>query len=785
MQRFYHSLHANYNVLSRRIHIRPTLGRYNLSASTGRRTLHSVDNQPDEDQTQDAAFDAYCIESSSTEHDEPVFQSLSGSKLASILPRAQELGASNIVRTIANVYLHQQEPEDTLGHALLKSDTDANLLTQQQVIAVFNKLLTRPHNLEVMSTNILIYLGHILITDPASNVLGMDSILLTLLGRWSQEPGTGHEGHSHGTWVIFQLLRTMMEAFPERGHRHFRRMLQSKPWWPEGSTDIVKAIEDPLTIVRMFVFRCCISWRWWERAYGVANDLAQSASVSTAARPIQVALTNMMNQHIESTGLLVDTRLCATLICTMVDQPAFAPVDYALLQRFYRACTEARTPRPEVANLVYRYLRDKQPATSPPPMKGEGGMSIARGGPKKTLHSYLPPQGRRILSLLDLYHRTNDHNAARLLITDVQKRLDTIPSDILVPYLIFVIKLSFATEARAIYTMCLTSEDPDKGAITLLPSVSRHLVSLFISLADASYQRSLSRPKKQQHYTQKAQGLMEFANTVARRFRNSILPLKKWPHERLTTLARIYFAIGRFNGGLYALKTISDRADTLPDAYDMNVVLHTLASANLQAASHHLDYMISQGLEPEPSAYGTVAAQCLKQGDFNLAGEILAKGKRRGQGAWDSKLLGAICWHNISPDALKNATTEEALARLEMVLEHLGPSGSVREVIFRERTLGVRAANVALDLHRPDLALKFWMRCIQHKTIARQPNEKDLPLQQDQERLLRERILRESKSSTIVTWNLPQSIAEILKETPTPKLVRRVKKMVDEQKIPA
>ena len=784
MLRIYRSLRPN--AIPRRIPARPALIiRNDIKA---RRRFHSpndeVRSQVYPDPAQDDAFEAYCEASSSVEHEGLDSLPATASELALILPRAQELRASNVVRRIANSYLQLSEQEDALGHALLTSDTHVKLLTRSQAIGVFNKLLTQPNNLKYLSTNTLIYLGHVLITDPASNLFSMESILSTLLQQWSEQPAVGHEEHFQGTWVVFQLLRAIMKVSPEKGQLHFRGMLQSKSWWPEGSTDIVEAIEDPATIVTMFILRCCISWRWWDRAYGIAHDLARSTGTgSTVAGPIRAALINLMDSHMDASRLLADTQLCAALICTMADQPSFAPLENAFLQRFYKACTDSTTPRPETANLVYLYLRDRQssPETNPLPTTTEGETGLSPNL-KKSSHSYHPPRGRRILSLLDLYHRTNDHNAASLLISDVQKHLDTIPSDILAPYLIFIIKLSFATEARAVYTMCLTSEDPDKGAITLLPSVSRHLVSLFVSMADAAYQHSLSRPKKRMYYSLKAQELMEFAHTVARRYRTSVLPLETWEHARLTTLARICFTIGNFNGGFAALKMIAQRTDILPDAYDASVVLHLLASADPQAAVGHLDYMISRGLEPESSAYGIVAAQCLKHGNFKLAGEVLASGKKRGRDNWDSKLLGAICWHNISPKALKCLSRKEIAARLELVLGQLGPSGGIREAVFRERTLGVRAANIALDIHRPDLALKFWTRCIQFKSIVRHPNS---ALRRDEERLLRTRILRESENNTVVAWNLPQGVAEALRAPPRAKPVKRQDKAIDDRRFPA
>jgi hypothetical protein len=786
MLRFYHSLHAN--TIPRRIPIR--FIKHSGPVLKSWQNYHSptdeVGSQVSPDPVQDEAFQAYCAANSLAEDTGIESVPANPSELALVLPRAQELRASSIVRSIANCYLRLPEQEDALGHALLTSDTYVKLLARSQAIDVFNKLLAHPHNLEYMSTNILIYLGHALITDPGSNMLGMDSIVSTLLQRWSGQDAIGHEGHFRGTWVIFQLLRAIMKVSPEKGQRHFRAMLKSKTWWPEGSTDIVEAIEDPATIVAMFILRCCISWRWWDRAYGIAHDLAQpTAAVATTAEPIQAALVNLMVSHMDASGILIDIRPCAALICTMVDQPSFPPMQNALLQRFYKACADASIPRPEVANSVYLYLRDKQSLPEEFPLQIPDGGADVSVDRKKALHTYHPPQGRRILSLLDLYHRKNDHNAASLLISDIQKRLDTIPSDILAPYLIFIIKLSFATEARAVWTMCLNSEDSDKGAITILPSVSRHLVSLFVSMAEASYQRSISRSKKQRYYAQKAEELMEFAWTVARRYRKSVLPLEKWEHHRLTTLARICFAIGNYNGGFDAMKMIIKREDILPDAYDTSVVLHLLASADPQAAVDHLDYMISRGVEPESSAYGIVAAQCLKHGKFKLAGEILNTSKKRGRGNWDSKVLGAICWHNITREALKDASREEIVARLKMVLEQLGPGGGVREAVFRERTLGVRAANVALDIHRPDLALKFWTRCIQFKTIARKSNEKNIDFHRDQERVLRARILRESENSTVVSWNLPQGVAEALRAPSRAKPIKRQDKAFDDQKIPA
>lgn len=745
-----------------------------------RRTLHSTKDEHELrgglDLTLEREFDAYSDAASSVEPHSSGYKPPPPpvTELAVVLPRAHELGASNVVRDIASRYLLLPERNYALGYALLESYRSMSLLSRSQVVAVFKKLAIDQHNLEYLSTNVLIYIGHICILDPASNFSAVESILFTLLERWTQDQGVGHEQHFQGTWAIFQLLRTVMKIAPENGQRQFRTMLQSRPRWPEGAIEIDGTVKEPLTIVSIFMLRCCIAWRWWERAYAVAHELVQSLSTnSTVAYPIHGVSTNLITSHMEATGLLVETQLCAALICAISDEPSMPPLGNALLQRFYRACADSAPPRPETANAVYLYLRDKQFSGKPSNVEG--------GKHPKEPHSYHPPQGRRILSLLDLYHRTNDHNAARLLISDVQKRLDTIPNDILAPYLIFLIKLSFATEARAVYSMCIASNDPDKGAITLLPSVSRHMVTFFVSMADASRRRSLLKPKRRKYHDQQAQELMQFARSVARRYQRSVLPFDKWEHKRLTTLARICFDLGKFEAGFEALKIIARRTDLLPDAHDMSIVLHLLASVNPQSAANLLDYMISRGIEPDSSAYGIVTSQCLKHGNIKLAGDVLAMAKKRGRGEMNSKLLGAICWHSISVEGLKGISREETTLRLETVLGHLGPSDGIRESVFRERTLGVRAANVALDIQRPDLALKFWRRCIRFKTIVRQPNEEKVGLERDQERLLRERILKRSKESGVVTWNLPQGVAEALATAPRPKSIKREHKAIDEK----
>ncbi|KIM34275.1 hypothetical protein M408DRAFT_93228 [Serendipita vermifera MAFF 305830] len=434
-----------------------------FSHSIGRRNLHFTESeygsQPGREPTQEELFDAYSetINLNASSQTVPIT-----AELAVVLPRAHELGASHVLRDIASRYLLSSERDDALGHALLESDRSMSLLSRSQAVAIFKRLVDHEHNLEYLSTNVLIYMGHVCIIDSASNLFAMEAILFTLLERWSQHQGIGHEHHYHGTWAIFQLLREIMKIAPENGQRQFTAMLQSKPWWPEGSTVIDQAIKDPAIIASMFMLRCCMAWRWWERGYAVAHELIQAlANDATVALPMHATLASLIKAHIDSAGLLIEPSLCAALICAMADEPSLPPLSNTVLQQFYKSCAESKPPKPETANAVYLYLREKQFSTLSPNATASEGLS------PKVPHSYQPPTGRRILTLLDLYHRTNDHNSARLLVSDVQKRLDTIPTDILVSYLIFLIKLSFATEARAVYSMCLASTDPDKGSSAL------------------------------------------------------------------------------------------------------------------------------------------------------------------------------------------------------------------------------------------------------------------------------------------------------------------------------
>src|SRR5450631_1568246 len=63
------------------------------------------------DSAQDDAFEAYCETSSSVEHKGLDPLPATASELALVLPRAQELQASGVVRRIANRYLRLSEQE--------------------------------------------------------------------------------------------------------------------------------------------------------------------------------------------------------------------------------------------------------------------------------------------------------------------------------------------------------------------------------------------------------------------------------------------------------------------------------------------------------------------------------------------------------------------------------------------------------------------------------------------------------------------------------------------------
>lgn len=574
-------------------------------------------------------------------------------------------------------------------------------------------------------------------------------------------------------------------------------MLRSKPWWPEQATQIVNGIQGPAPVILTFILRCCVSWRWWERAFEIALQIMGGHVNEKLAPAMYWVITDATFACIEGMGPRFDAPLCASLICAMADHPLFPPVEDSLLQRFYRACMDSGKPDPRTASRVYMYLREKALV---PTDKSKAPKDQVNSKQVKAPHAYIPPRGRAMSFLLDHYCKTHDQNAARLLILELQPRVRLMTPRTLLAYLDKLIHLSFASQAREVWTLCCESAIKPRRAIAGHLSICRQLVSLFMSRAESSLKKAEEKPHRKAFYEEKSREYLKFAYKVAGHFRlETVKDLSTAEHKTLTTFARIAMEVGWYGRGLRALEMICSRQDTVPDDHDMSVVLHAISSRHPYTASRLLDFMIREGVEPHESAYGIIAAQCLKHEKEKMALQILQKGMERGSRNWDPRTLGAICWYAISQAPIqsnselsqtrpssasssdKKSEKEATVARLELVLELLGPLRiDESSTVFRERTLGIRAAEVALLAGRPDLAYCFWKRCIRDKSIIRQPDDAIVPLTRDTEKHLRTRILQglERWNKDGVPASLEQSLqTPIMRSVQYQKRSRRPRKM--------
>ncbi|PVG03400.1 hypothetical protein CPB86DRAFT_449293 [Serendipita vermifera] len=663
--------------------------------------------------------------------------------LNQVFMKAKQLNASLVARAVASDFLRLPSVEISLGRTLLEAEEDSKFLTGEQVHSIYERLYQSEGHLDMLNLDTLIYLGHLTHTEPTPSPRSLDIILTSILERWPNEVGVGHEDHLKGTWAIFSILTKLVKLDPELGKQRFEDLLRAKSRWPLEATTLVDGIYDQSDIVSIFILQCCSSWRWWDRAYSLAHELISiKEDDHHRAAALSTVLNRLMNADLDANGSNTDLRRSASLICSVASHPSLPPVESMLLRRFYKSCVDAIKPQDELASRIYLHLRSQ--IASNPKYRRRNTTAISTSPPDNyDTHRYLPPLGRAMVFLLKYYHRSNNHHAAKQLVDDLQLQVSRMPSVFLSTYLKYLIRLSFSTEARAVYTLCTTSPLDNVRAIASTASVARPLASLFVSLANKAHTRTLVDGIEDDEEARRAIELMDFARTVARQYRNSCSPFERSSHQQLTTLARISFETGYFDMGMLALKSISRRKDIVADTHDFNVILHTMATGDTQAAIELLDFMIQNGLEPDESMYGVVAAQCFKQNDFKLGLSNIMKAESRGRSKWHPKLLGAICWHGISEEALYGLDRKNKALRLQSLLRMLGPSGAQGEKIFRERTLGVRAANVALSIGRPDIALKFWERCINFHTIITQSmDSKEAPNDQP-DQLLRSRILKE------------------------------------------
>lgn len=689
---------------------------------------------------EDECFDAY---REALESDKPLEASkLDTRSLVKVLPRTKALHATPVLRKITEGYLGLPDVDASLGKTLMEVDASMQMLGTEQVMETYKRLLSNPTDADSLSTKVLIHIGRVSLLEKEHNIGIMESVFTSIIQRWVSERGVGHEGHLPGTWVAFCLLHAISRMDLERGRWCFRDLLLARPSWPPGSTEVPEAISDQTIIMMVFTLRCCISWRWWERAFMIVKQLISVPTLDRqSAETLMLLFVTLGHDYMDAMKHTFNPQLCAALICTLADHPLFPCIDEALIQRFYKECASTSPSYAYLVDRVYLHLRSKalvprQTIREEPPTYDTKALT-------KPPHAYLPPRGRALVYLLSHYSLHNNQNAARLLIADTKERITTISPTLLSTYLHKVIRMSFAADAREIYEICKGAQDSERQGIARNPGVVRQLVSLFTSMANGSYERSQTHkdPGRAEYHAQKAVEFAEFARSVVLHYRRTSPNLRQWEHHDLTTLARISFEVGLYRDGITALEAIINHPDFLPDAYDISIFLNALASGSPHDAVGFLQLMFSRSIEPEDSAYGVVIAHCLKHCNPRLAQSVINTARSRGRDDLDTRLLGAICWHNLSPRNLRGTRRHEIIKRLLLVLDTLGPNAREQETVFRERTLGIRGAEVALSVNRPDIAFRFWMRCIQYKSIVRQPDDAVVSTRKDSEKRLRMDIL--------------------------------------------
>lgn len=667
-----------------------------------------------------------------------------------------------------------------------EEDTYKNMTSRPQMMELYEDLLSGVTNLDSLSTHLLGVLGHISLEETTPNLEAMQAIFSAILRRWTPRDKDA-EGPETGMWTLFCLLPVMSKLYPDSAKWYFRDLLRARSSWPQGSTDVIESVNDQTAIMSVFMLRCCIGWGWWRRAFIMANELlSQPALERQSVRAVQALLIDLMRRYIASGSKDFDPHLCAALICSMADHPLFPPVDDAFLQLFYKECMDSPGQHISLASQVYLYLRDKTLAPNYDkinPHAAHAQRNLNKSRSSNPPYVYPLPSSHSMISLLKYYRRINDQNAAHLLVREAQRHIHSMSAKLLAPYLDCLIQLSFTAQAREVYSMCEASQDVDQRSILRHPGLVRRLVTLFVSKANTSYQHSQEdrrfAQERQLHAT-KATDYMEFAKAVVRRFKKVSTPLRGWDHHHLTTLARISFEIGYFRDGMVALEAIIERPELVPDAHDLSVSLLALGSGDPQTAMDLLEFMIRRGIEPDDSAYGVVAAQFLKHNNPQLAHKVLSSGLIRGRTKWNRQLLGAICWHSISRENLIGLSRRDVIHRLRLVLRILGENSEERETVFRERTLGIRAADVAMQMDRPDIALQFWSRCIQHKSIIRQPEDARASTGRDPEKLLRTKILKALESDKgDNTAILSLSTKELLENAPRVRPVKHKRGRLD------
>ncbi|KAG8820930.1 hypothetical protein FRC17_009982, partial [Serendipita sp. 399] len=537
--------------------------------STSRITVDGVELEYTDEEGAFDAFNQYLS-------DEQTTDSPSSSTLQAVLSDRRVFKAPNVLRGVANSYLRLSETHKDLGLRILDVDVEANALTKTQASALCDRLLESPLGLTEVNINTLLYVTHILSSSKSTKTEVLGALVNELLRRWSEEPGVGMEGHFRGAWALFCLLRALIRMDSPDATLHFQNVLRSRHWWPAGAMDVPDSISDPRIIGLIFILRCCISWRWWERAYLVGAELLKQ--VDDKREPTEALhriLHELIDAHITATGIEFDVRLASSLLCAIADHPALPPIHDRLLSRFYRAAAEQNNPRMEIVSNVYLYLRDKALVFDPHSSNQHGiDNDMTARSQSKAPHAYLPPRGKTMHMLMQYYQRTNDQNAARMLIQDVQKKLEFLPSNSLRLYLSFLIRMSFATEARHVVEYCWKSSDLELRGIVRVPAIARALVSLFVSSADAAHRRSLKRAGSEAAAVERlrSQELLAFARRVLMKYRKTPASLGRWSHHNLTTLARMAFEVGYFGIGFRALEVIRDLPDPdiFPDDHDFH-----------------------------------------------------------------------------------------------------------------------------------------------------------------------------------------------------------------------
>ncbi|ESK95796.1 pentatricopeptide repeat-containing protein [Moniliophthora roreri MCA 2997] len=519
--------------------------------------------------------------------------------------------------------------------------------------------------------------------------------VLSELQKVGVVPGGGY-GVTHYppqiVYLAFALLSKLLAVDDhEKALQLFRLLFERSYIPPESVQATPTSSQNFKLIMSLTAARACIHWGYRTFAHRLIIGILPSGP-DTQQSPAGSEATSLATDFLYSTLTSPRRPEFSSCIDLIIRLHPVSPVENGIIRTAY-ACA-AQHNYAHDATRLYAFTRQLDDGTK---------------------QLYPAPQNDQLLWLLKYMaaERGLTH-LARTLVTEVTEQAIFLPVRLRADFIATVASQGFATCARKLWERYSTGKD--RQTIVGSAAVMVRMMSLFSSLIRQKEEALVELEQRHSGAAfldnqddrvleERISDLVRFVDKVLSEFVRSHEPLESAQHENLTSLARAYFIMGDVNKGFDVFKIILDRKE-VPDLYDINTALTSLAERHPRSAARIAERMIERGLKPDSVTVGTVVHHALLRKDLELVQDVVTQGSNSWGVNFDMKTISSLLRASVGKDfdvfgGSVRSRLEEAF---DIITSLRGPNAS----IVSSPQMGKYMVYESLRAREFEIAFKFW-----------------------------------------------------------------------------